>query len=179
MSDTAQLIHATLGELWDHLRHWLDAEQDVGPYPHGNILLGEAHHFRHAETDHVAFQLPDAHVAAEAWRQFALGHIEALENPSLSRVMADVGYLLGRRLALDCTSAGHFGDWLATAVTGSCEAHGNEDMIEHLDAVASRAAYGDLTEMGRAYLSPQWWDEYREAAKAVIETLRADEPRSR
>lgn len=174
MADTAPLVHATLANLWDHLRQWLDVVTLCGPYPSGNILLGEVHHFRHPETDHVGLQLPDAHVAAEAWRQFTQGDIKALSNSSLSRVLTDVGYLLGRRLGLDRVQSGHFGGWLASAITGSCEEHGNEDMIEHLDAVASRAAYGDLTEMNRAYLSPRWWDEYRGATMAVVETLKAE-----
>ena len=174
MPERTPHIHAGLGDLWDHLRGWLGIVERAGPYPSGSILLGDAHHFRHPETDHVAWQRSDAQVAAASWRQFTQGDIEALANPSLSRVLGDVGYLLGRRLGLDGVQAGHFGDWLAMAITGSCEGHGNEEMIEHLDAVASRAAYGDLTEMGRAYLSPQWWDAYREAAHAVVAALKAD-----
>ena len=34
-----------------------------------------------------------------------------------------------------------------------------------------RCAYGDPTEMGEAYLSPQWRDEHREAAHVVAAAL--------
>jgi hypothetical protein len=96
---------ARLTMVWEALRRLCEEAGDIGTYPADDERL-------------LRLEVEDVKEALHAWAAYESGAPEALQDMHLSRVLENMGEIVGERFGLDAIHAMHFGHWLAQAVTG-------------------------------------------------------------
>lgn len=154
MADTSE-IQLSLAAIWHYLRtHVVDG--DIGPYPQKQIVIGGGVGHRKPDAA-VEIARQDALAACVAWKTFAKGDRKALTDPRLGHVMETLGYMSGLRSGLPFEQAVRFGEWLSNKITGWTDGEAAEADVRQLERVARQAAF-------------------RPAVKAVLDTLRPEQP---
>jgi hypothetical protein len=164
--------HSPLWRIWAKFREFFRDAGDIGDYPAHWIMISS---IRESLPDTVVhFQEGQVMEALKAWRRFEAGDDQALNEPNLGVVVAELGSLAGQRLGLRWDAAVHFGDWLCGLITGWPISHGNEEELWQLEGIAARTAAGGPQHIGPACYNPEVWRVYRPAIAAVVRALREE-----
>ncbi|MCZ6874655.1 MAG: hypothetical protein O7G88_14185 [bacterium] len=173
MADTATL-HLSLCSIWDYLR-LSSTQMDFGPYPQRKVVIG-GQVSPEPSGDTIGIARLDALAACATWAWFGEGERGALNDPKLGRVVASLGYLIGRQVSVMDTQAIHFGYWLAYAITGWSVGSGPETMLTYLDSVAIQATSMPAGSVCCAWDYGQFWTRYYPAAvKGVLLAIGGEE----
>jgi hypothetical protein len=152
---------ARLTMVWEALRRLCEEAGDIGPYPADDERL-------------LRLEVEDVKEALHAWAAYESGALEALQDVHLSRVLENLGEIVGERFGLDPAHAMHFVQWLAQAVTGWRSDLSGDDEIETLNALAGQAVHGRKTAIGFAWTHADWWMRYQRAIPPMMARLQKE-----